>query len=340
MRVMVTGGTGFTGSHSVRAFLAAGHSVRLLVRDKDKVRRVYDPLEIAIPESDVIVGDIVDEASVHAAMQGCDAVFHSAALVDMRRSEAQRVLDTNARGVELIIGGAAKRGLPSIVYVSSASVLFKPGLPKLHLDLPIAEGTTAYAKSKSDAEHTVRRLQDEGHPIRTSVPCGIVGPDDPGLSDSNHALYSFFRDLGIVTSGTFQAVDVRDLAALHLRLLELPEGAHRYVAAGPALPWAEVYELLDEIVGRRVRRVTLSGGFLRVTGSIGDVVKRVWDFNYPLTRDGMEFATQWPGIDADTTTQELGLAFRPPIETYRDTLRWMMQAGHLKPEWVGQLADG
>ena len=60
MRVMVTGGTGFTGSHTVRRFLAAGHSVRLLVRDAEKVRRVFDPFEIGFPSSDIIVGDITD----------------------------------------------------------------------------------------------------------------------------------------------------------------------------------------------------------------------------------------------------------------------------------------
>ena len=106
MRVMMTGGTGFVGSHTVRRFVEAGHEVRLLVRDADKVRRVFDPVGIAIPEKDVIVGDIVDEDSVSRAMEGCDAVYHGAALVDMRRKMAQRVLDTNAAGVRLVVGGA------------------------------------------------------------------------------------------------------------------------------------------------------------------------------------------------------------------------------------------
>ncbi|HPG27473.1 MAG TPA: NAD(P)H-binding protein, partial [Myxococcota bacterium] len=113
---MMTGGTGFAGSHTVRRYLEAGHSVRLLVRDREKVRRVFDPQGMAIPERDVIVGDITDAGSVERAMEGCDAVFHGAALVEMKRKLAQKVLDTNRRGVELVVGGAVKRGLPSIVY--------------------------------------------------------------------------------------------------------------------------------------------------------------------------------------------------------------------------------
>lgn len=339
MRILVTGGTGFAGSHSVRAFVAAGHSVRLLVRDAEKVRRVFDPLDLAIPERDVIVGDITDAASVEAAMAGCDAVFHSAALVDLRRSQAQRVLDTNARGVELIVGGAAQRGLPSIVYVSSASILFKPGLPELHLGLPIADATTAYAQSKADAEHYVRRLQDAGHPIRTSYPSGIIGPDDPGLTNSNYALYSFFAISGVQTSGTFQAVDVRDLAELHLRQLELPEGPYRHIAAGPALPWAEFYKLLDRLIGYRLARVRVPGAILRGSGIVGDWIKHVWDFEYPLTRDAMEFATQWPGIDSSRTTAELGIDFRSPVDTYTDALRWLVRAGYIEARQIGRLAD-
>jgi nucleoside-diphosphate-sugar epimerase len=338
MRVMMTGGTGFAGSHTVRRFVEAGHSVRLLVRDRDKVRRVFDPHGIGIPESDVIVGDIIDESSVERAMEGCDAVYHGAALVSMRKAMAQKVLQTNARGVELVVGGAHRRGLPSVVYVSSASVFFAPGIDPIHLDMDIAPGTTAYAQSKAQAEHEVRRMQAEGAPIRISYPTGIVGPDDPGLSDANEAVYIFFKQTGINTSSGFQIVDVRDLAELHLRLLELPEGPARYAAAGPMLDWPGTYRVLDDVTGTKLWRFPMPGPPLRILGTIGDWIKRVYDFEFPLTRDAMEYATRWPGCSGDQTTRELGVDFRDAHETYRDTVRWMYRAGHLNARHVGRLA--
>jgi dihydroflavonol-4-reductase len=253
--------------------------------------------------------------------------------------EAQKVLDTNARGVELVVGGAVRRGLPSIVYVSSASIFFTPGSDPIHLDMPIAPGTTAYAQSKAQGEHEIRRMQAEGAPIRVSYPTGIIGPDDPGLSDANAAVYIFFKMTGVTTSSGYQIVDARDLAELHLKLLELPDGPARYAAAGPFLDWRDTYRVLDEITGTRLLRFPMPGPAFRVLGTVGDWIKRVYDFEFPLTRDAMEYATQWPGCSGERTTQELGVHFRDARETYTDTVRWMYQAGHLTAKHVGLLAQ-
>jgi dihydroflavonol-4-reductase len=337
VKVLVTGGTGFTGSHTVRALVTAGHGVRLLVRDRPKVRKVFEPHGF-VPD-DTVVGDMTDGSAVDEALPGCDGVLHAAALVDLRRAAARLVEDSNARGVELVIGGAVRRGLPCIVYVSSLGVFFEPGGRPLSPELPIAPGTTAYARSKAQAEVFVRRLQEQGAPIRISYPSAIVGPNDPTMSAANEGLRSFVRDIGFITSSGIQVVDVRDLAMLHTQLVDLPAGPHRYAAAGEMLTFSDYVRLLDSLTGRRLRRVRVPGGLLRAAGSAGDVVQRFYDFDFPLTRDSMEFMTRWPGADAERTTSELGLHFRDAAETYRDTLIWMYRAGHLAADDVGTLAD-
>jgi dihydroflavonol-4-reductase len=337
VKVLVTGATGFTGSHTVRALVAAGHDVRLFARDPDKVRLVFEPHGF-VPD-DVVVGDMTDPDAVERALAGCDGVVHTAALVELRRSAARRVEDSNIRGVELIIGGAARRGLASIVHVSSLGVFFVPGGPPLSPELPIAPGTTAYARSKARGEEYVRRLQEQGAPISISYPAAIVGPDDPGMSTANQGVYSSLRDATLLTSSGFQVVDVRDLAALHVKLLDLARPGARYPAAAEMCSWAEIYALLVELTGNRVRRLRVPGRLLRAAGSVGDVVKLVHDFNFPLTRDAMEFTTLWPGADAGRTTRELGVSFRDVAETFRDTVSWMYGAGHLTPAQAGKLAD-
>jgi nucleoside-diphosphate-sugar epimerase len=336
MKVLVTGGTGFAGSHTVRALTAAGHDIRLLVRDPAKVRTVFEPLDM-VPK-DVVVGDMTDADAVETALRGCDGVVHAAASVELRRAAARRVESANVRGVELVVGGAARLGLPNIVHVSSLGVFFVPGGPPLSPELPIAPGTTAYARSKSTAELYVRRLQEEGAPICISYPGGILGPNDPGPSAVPSGLASFMRDGWLITSGGIQVVDVRDLATLHLMLLEMPTGACRYGAAADMVNWPDLYAAVCRMTGTRPRVFKVPGAVMRAAGTVGDAIMRVRDFDFPLTRDAMEFTTRWPGADVERTTRELGIRFRPPEDTYRDTLIWLYQAGHLTAAQVGDLA--
>jgi dihydroflavonol-4-reductase len=337
VKVLVTGGTGFTGSHTVRALAASGHDVRLLVRDADKARRVFEPHGF-VPD-DLVVGDMTDASTVEDALRGCDGVLHAAALVDLRRAAARRVEESNVRGVELVVGGAARLGLSAIVHVSSLGVFFTPGGPPLSVDLPIAPATSAYARSKAQAEVYVRRLQEDGAPISISYPALVLGPDDPGMSAGNNGIYSFLKDIGVITSSGMQCIDVRDLAAVHARMLELPNGGHRYAATGEMLCWDDVFSLLDRLTGRHIRRITVPGWLLRAAGSAGDVVKRVYDFEFPLSREAMEFTTRWPGADAGRTMEDLGVRFRDAEATYRDTVVWMYRAGYLTKRQVGSLAD-
>jgi nucleoside-diphosphate-sugar epimerase len=337
MRVLVTGGTGFIGSHTARALSAAGHAVRLLARDEAKLGRVIRELELSI--EDFTIGDVTDAGAVERALDGCDAVVHSAAIVALEASRAREVLGTNARGVELVVGGAVERGMRSIVYVSSASALFTPGAGPITASSPLAAWKSAYALSKADSERFVRRLQDAGAPIRSTYPCGVIGPDDPGISEGNHTIRTFLRDLMVITSSGFQVIDVRDLADLHATLVDPDAPTGRYVAGAPMLEWASVVALMDELTGRRVRRVPCPGGLLRALGRVGDAVKRVRPFDFPLTGESMDHATQWPGAVVAPELETLGVCLRDVRETYADTIRWLYRAGHLNREQAGRLAD-
>jgi dihydroflavonol-4-reductase len=337
MRVLVTGGTGFIGSHTTAAIREAGHQVRLLVRDPVKMRLVFEARGIEI--DDFVVGDVTDAEAVAKALEGCEGLVHTAAVVALEAGRAREVLDTNARGVELAVGGACERGFSSIVYVSSLGALFTPGGPPISADSPLATTPSAYARSKADGERAVRALQEAGAPIRSTYPSGVIGPDDPGLSEGNHTIRTFLKDLMLITSSGFQTVDVRDLAAVHAALLDDAVPSGRYVVGGHLLPWAEVVALMDEITGRRIRRIAVPGAVLRALGGVGDVVKRVFPFDFPLTREVMDFATQWPGAVESPLLRDLGLTFRPVRETYADTIRWLHRAGHVTDEQAGKLAS-
>jgi nucleoside-diphosphate-sugar epimerase len=332
MRVLVTGGTGFIGSHTTVALLAAGHEVCLLVRDPAKLERVFGARGLAVP--DHRVGDIGDAASVRRALAGCDAVVHAAALVALDAARSREVLETNPRGVENVMNGALELGLSRMLYMSSIGALFRPNQPLVSADVPVV-------RSKSDAELIVRRLQDQGAPIRTVYPAAVLGPDDPTLSPANQALRTFVRYLAFSTSSGFQFIDVRDLATVQARMLELECAPGRHIAAGHFLRWHEFADAIVAVAGVRQRRLSIPGVLLRAAGRIGDALDHVWhlDLPFPLTSEAMSVATQWAEADSSKTLEALGLGFRYPLETLADTIRWMHRAGHVDARFVGRLAS-
>ena len=89
MQVLVTGGTGFVGSHGVHALQSAGHRVRLLVRSRDKAEFVFGDAQPA----EVMTGDVVDPRAVAAALDGVEGVVHCAAVVATQARRAREVLD-------------------------------------------------------------------------------------------------------------------------------------------------------------------------------------------------------------------------------------------------------
>lgn len=335
MLVGVTGGTGFVGSHTVAALQDAGHRVRLLVRRPEKLERIYESRGRAIDET--VVGDMTDPTSAARLLDGCDAIVHTAALVALEAHRAREVHDTNVRGVELVVGGAAERGQP-VLYVSSAGALFNRGSERLTHESPIAEGPSAYGASKARAEKYVRSLQDRGAAILTTYPTAVVGPDDPNLTDPNRALGLFVQWGGPLTSTGYQPIDVRDLAALHIRMLEDECIQGRYVAAGPYYPWADLLNEVERITGRKIRRFRVPGNVLRGVGRIADVAKRFVDFDLPFTHEGMLFGTCWPIADGSPARRTFGMEYRSLEQTLSDAYRWMVQAGHLTRKQIGKLA--
>ncbi|MEE2673713.1 MAG: NAD-dependent epimerase/dehydratase family protein [Myxococcota bacterium] len=335
MLVALTGGTGFVGSHTVVALQQAGHRVRALVRDPAKLKRIYEPMGRKVEE--VVVGDMTDPDSAARLLDGCDALVHAAAIVALEASRAREVYATNTRGVELLVGGAADRG-QRVVYVSSAGALFTRGSARITSASPIGETRGTYGASKAEAERYVRALQDRGASILTTYPTAVVGPDDPSFTHPNLGLRIFLKWAGPLTSTGYQPIDVRDLASMHLRLIEGEPTTGRYIAAGPYFPWPDLLDEIDRVTGRRVRRIRISGALLRGIGRIADVAKRVVAFDLPLTHEAMLFGTCWPIADGSAAQHELGMQFRSIEETLSDTYRWMHQAGHLSRKHIGDLA--
>src|SRR3954462_3801732 len=175
MRVMITGGTGFIGAHTVAALLAAGHEPTLLVRNPERVRRNVGALGVDTEALRLVVGDMADAETVATAVADVEAVIHAAAMVTpLNRSHAQQTIETNINGTRTVVDAALAAGCDPVVHVSSVAALFRPAEPVVHADLPPAtDARSPYTRSKALAEALVRERQSRGAPVVVVYPGGI-----------------------------------------------------------------------------------------------------------------------------------------------------------------------
>lgn len=327
MKVLVTGASGFVGAHSAAALQADGHELRLLVRNRDKARRIGAAVGLTDPE--LVDGDITDAASVRAALTGCDAVLHAAGAVSVERKHAAESLAVNHAGAEHVLREAAELGLSPIVHVSSTSAL-APGAGPLRSDAPVAQ-SVGYAASKAAAEHVARELQTGGAPLHITYPAGIVGPAaGEALGETSRGMARFVAGGMLPTRhASLSVIDVRDVAEIHRRLLAgMATPEQRVMCGGTRLTMADLQREVGALTGRRYPIAPLPPAALRGMGRAVDRLAARLPMEPALTEEAMTLITEWQGTE-DNAPTELGVTYRPIADTLEAALDAWLAAGLL-----------
>jgi nucleoside-diphosphate-sugar epimerase len=339
VKVFVAGGTGFVGSHSVAAFVAAGHEVRLLARTPSKVERVLGPLGVPLDSVDVAAGDATDEAAVRPAMSGCDAAFNCVSMVSLRARDEPRVRHVNTRSAEVVLGVAARLGLDPVVHVSSVSALLPPvpaGSVLTH-ESPVGSPPGAYMASKAEADRFARTLDG---PVTLTYPTMVVGPHDPTLGEGMAMIARVLRGrVPALPPGGMEVVDVRDVAAVHAACLEPGRGARRFIVNGTHVSARDLVAELGRITGRRFPAAPVPTALAALASRAGEMLQRVVPpLPIPLTADGLWVLTLDARSDDGFTRESLGVTPRPLEQTLVDTVRWMAEARVIARRQAGRLA--
>ena len=329
MRVLVTGGTGFVGSHSVAALKGAGHDVRLLVRDPARIAPALAPHGLAADDVTAVRGDVLDRASVEPAMDGCDALLHCASMYSLDPRDAERMTQINVQGTTTVLSEAVNRDLDPIVHVSSVVALTRAATrqQRFHPDAPVGNLPLLYAASKNAQEALARDLQAQGAPVVITYPGAVYGPYDPhdgeGVLVVRNALKGFFT---LCPRGALAIVDVRDVAAVHVAVMEPGMGPRRFLAGGHALPVRELVATIADAADVRRPTVPIPAWMALTMGRFADLVQRIAPWRLPFSSETVGASLNHPEIDNSATTA-LGVTFRPAETAIRDQVAWQRAAG-------------
>jgi len=338
MFVLVTGGTGFVGSNAIAALVAAGHRVRVLARSQQRVAAALAPLGVDGVESSI--GDVTDPGAVERALEGCDAVLHAASVFSMDARRADEMRAVNVRGTDLVLGVAERLELDPIVYVSSELALLPPAEGEvLTATSPVGQSDWPYSRSKADSELVARRYQARGAPVVSVMPAAVWGPHDPHLGEgATLAANVLKKRYPIVMRGGMHIADVRDVAAVLAAAIEPGRGPRSYMVAGQYISLPDLIDALADLSGRRIRYVTFPRWFLAAFGRAADVAQRRLNVRLPWQGEGIWVMNCVAECDDASTRDEFGLELRPLSQTLDDTVRWLLDAGHITPRQAGRLA--
>ncbi|MBN1493539.1 MAG: NAD-dependent epimerase/dehydratase family protein [Candidatus Omnitrophica bacterium] len=174
MKILVTGGTGFTGHHLVRRLVHDGHQVRSL----DNQEGLFDK-ELKSLGVEIIYGSVTDKDAVERAMEGCEIVFHLAAAfrgVDLPKAVYWSV---NVEGTRIVCNAAMNAGVKRLIYCSTEGVHGKVDITPADENAPI-NPKDYYEFSKYEGEKVVKEFKGNGLTTVILRPTAIYGPGDPG----------------------------------------------------------------------------------------------------------------------------------------------------------------
>jgi dihydroflavonol-4-reductase len=338
MLVLVTGGSGFLGAHTVAAAVRAGHQVRVLARSGDAADRALTPLGVPSEALDFVIGDVTDRASVDRAVRGVDAVVHAAGVFSFDTRDNAATKRTNVRGTELVLEAARRFDVGRAVYVSTFGAMLPALGGMVGPQSPLGTAREPYLASKSAAEGIARWQQAQGAPVVIVYPPALLGPDDPKLGDQNARLRYLLRGLmPMWPSGGFPVGDVRDTSALLAGLLTAPsDGLDRHFGPGRYLTTRDLVRGVRQVTGRRLPAVFLPARAMLPFAYLVGLMQRVWPWHIPAEYGACYVCA----CDARPVvgTAALGIDPRPFAGTLADTVRWLYATGRVSAGQAGHAA--
>ena len=257
MAVLVTGASGYIGSHIVANLLSKGKTVRATVRDSSDPERVDHLRTMEIENGgslEIVQMDLLDSVSVKKAVSGCKEVIHTAAVVVLNSNRAkEKIVDPSVVGTKNVLDAIDATGSVNCLIHTSSTAAIRPQkyadgqvltTDTWAKDANIEENPYGYAKYS--AEMLVRdwhKTKDESFRMVTINPCVVLGPplSKRHLRGSpSFVMMLLNREIPFVIPMHMSIVDVRDVAEAHVRAMTKGEQAGRYLVVSGQMWWREV----------------------------------------------------------------------------------------------------
>jgi nucleoside-diphosphate-sugar epimerase len=284
MKALVTGASGFSGSHLVKALVARGDMVIAYVRSSSSLERLVD-LPITY-----VYGDITDEAALTQAMAGVDTVFHTAAYVELGLVDAERMAQVNVVGTQAVLNAAQTAKVKKMVHCSTIGIFgnTQGQVVDETFQRTQSDFSSAYDRTKYLAQQAVDEAARHGLDVVSILPSGIFGPDDPHFGP---VLQTFLQGRLKVWAGGERItgiVHVDDLAVAMILAAERGKPGEHYIISTGELSTREMFRHFSQQVNIPVP-AEAPELLVRTLGFLLDLVGRLLKWQPPLSRERVHY---------------------------------------------------
>jgi dihydroflavonol-4-reductase len=312
VKALVTGAAGFIGAHVAAALAGAGAEVRAFDRGFP-----YGAPDRAV---EPVTGDLLDPGAVSRAMDGCEAVFHLAAVYSYSRAHETLMEAVNVRGTRVVLEAVARASRrPRVVHTSSCATCGPvPGRPATEDDTPPAwELAVPYKRTKLEGERLALAAAHDGLDVVVVNPTTPVGPGDrrPTPTGKMVADVARGRARAYLAGSALNVVAVEDVAAGHLLAHERGRPGERYLLGGENLSMRDVFATVAAAAGRPAPRVAIPWRLAHLAALGADAAMRsVGREPSLLVLDEVRLARLPMTFDDAKARRELGHRSRPARE--------------------------
>jgi dihydroflavonol-4-reductase len=332
MRILVTGGAGFIGSHICRALVQANHDVRVLCRPTSDLRLI-DALPV-----ERVYGDILDRPSLAEAVQTMQAVIHCAGAVG-RGITPKEISTSHVQGTLNVLAASRQAGVQRFVYTSSVAAL---GAPPLATDahqatVPLMDethewnlppGQWPYGHAKHLAEKAVRQAADDGLAAVVVNPSLVFGAGDLHMISGRYLVLIARGLRPPVIPGGLNAVHILDVVEGHLAALQHGRPGERYLLTGENVTIHRLLSMICQVTGRPGPSWPVPLWTLRLIAWISSSARSWLGLRLPVNGEMLRFAGRHFYYDNRKARRHLGLDSPRPLQAaIDDAYQWYRSAG-------------
>ncbi len=326
-KVLVTGASGFLGTHLVKELYKQGYEIRILVRKHANLNQIkHLPLHI-------VYGEIEKREDVYAAIENMEIVIHAASITKQTGISYPEYEKVNFKSTKYVVEACKAHHVTRMIHVSTANT-FAPGTilqPGTELNgFSLYNANSGYINTKYLAQqYVLEQVARNNFQAIVVNPTFMIGAEDAGPSSGQIVLYQINSRIIFYPSGGKNFVHVKDVCNGILQAIEKAKIGDCYLLAGENLSYKQFFSIRNKISKQKSLMICIPAFILKPAGYIGSILNRIFKKKIPVNYSNMYMICSQNYYSGHKSVRELGIKYTPVTTAIQEAYHWFKEKKYI-----------